>query len=880
MWVLNYSYEETPPVGKHLTLEIIDHPTKGKVCQLHIVGRYTQVNGQVLDKKHQPDLDYLNEFTDSFKLRLGKEGVDLEITNVPVSFAVSKHLQINLHTKEYLNKIGVQVHHKLAGTTTHLILDTDTFTNDSDNLMIIEALVRQIPIVNADYITVFQERYDKLLKDFNFNFPLFEDFLLNGKLLPNTTQSRILEGLTIMITDTELFENFKVSSQHGHFTLAHFPLDESTKLRDLTDFTQNLLNKNNRTLILQPTRRHKDETGTSVGILNNHDYQISMLLAELTKAVEINTVSVSDLLVAIRDASVDSIFKKRHIVDSQVKKAKRTRIQALDSMDFFAGGTSVQVPETLKPEDNSLGLGVTPRKTNKYISPLDERVESQKSYVPPDSPRPTTTSTTPTMTSSSSTNATSELSAHFPVTVADSIFEETPAAPSSESTVQTQPKKKRNRTRIALLSNEMLENNFDPSSLVAETIPQQPQSDVPVPESMDIVASSTQELAAEKSAIEPQEENIIQEDISMEETENNKDSKETPAPEDLKDETTKAAKTTSVAEMIHKLGDDAKQRIEMEVGVVGSNVSDELSKDLKDLAIVESYEVKPRESQSVEEVRSIYETQAQPGRRTHKAFVKKLPTWKLKKLGLPLDYNDTSKIANKRMVRLHMSIREYVKLSEYDGSVGPKAKKLSSEDEGLLQDMETQKDGDQEYTTAPSSLQPASSSTKTNDRPQQKNNLFVAESDSEDEDGGFRFSKLSNGNAIHNDDGLGMNVRINQDHEVPEYERYTQMEKNGALTGISLAGRTKAAVDDVPTIVNPKTPRASNTGAALQKRSKIGTAKTSSRTKSTSTSSGTGTSSSTTTTAAAAASAARKSSKRAHSDSDSEDEPMFKFTAL
>ncbi|KAH3671467.1 hypothetical protein WICMUC_004599 [Wickerhamomyces mucosus] len=690
---------------KHVEIQVKNDSTNNQALSLKINGRFTEVNGEILDKRTS-DLKFEESYHKDILLKLGKGGVNVEIKNLRVFLKLPKNLSFSL---SYLHKVGINYSYESTSTTTHLILPHEQEVDSNSNIMIIDSLIRQIPIVSPEFVEEFVGKREIFKTEFLSNFPDFRKFLVQESYLPDIKRTFLFEGVCILITNEIFFELLKSPLHYSKSNVNFYNVDQSTKLQDLILHSNKLMSKYGKLLILQygVVNLSKSE------VLQNEDYKYSLLLNELSKKLEVSLISTTDLLNAIVEKDISPLFKKRPGATGNGRK-KRQKIHALDSLDFFAGGEG----SLKKPKSSNIELLDSNRK---------QENEESSQIVPPNHPTP------PSL--------------------------ESPGKDVSAA-LESQPKRKRQRAKILALPNEMLMNNSSPR---AENL-----------EEATALKSIKNTVVA---GISESTDNGGNDDAEEINTGSHEASSEVTCEQSSQINSEKKPKKTesqSFSTAILKAKDLANERIKNELGIKQEGEEIDISENLKNLAIIETFVVPESQLSSANINAGTQSSNEQwKGRKNFKTFTKKLPKWRLKQMGLE-SQDDMSSI-NHPQNSIFLATREYVGLSDYSGTLISN-RMISKEDEEIIRNME--KLPQESYNHGESKTNAAKRIPRQHNVAENANPLFVENSDSEEESG-FQFSKISNNNIIHNDDGLGMNVRVERTGIIPEYRKgSTTLNKN------------------------------------------------------------------------------------------------------
>lgn len=616
---------------KHITLQVIpsDDPADHSKLRLEIIGRQSKVGDEALNRRLLPEKEQLNPtiriIEKSTTVTLGKAGEVVEFERIKFLFKLQNGVELDL---ENMRALDMNYTFKYLKYVTHLVVSDLGISNTT-----LDAMITQKAIVEPSLITYIIDHFDSISTDFFKCFPKAEDFLPDSNAKVRPERSNIFDGVSFVFGDEDQKNALDPLLEHGK---AKVSLAQFDSKQELLQFIQSNLNDSDKVVIVSPN-------------IQNTESNVMKVLNEAAEDLGKYLVTPEDIFNSVKDVNIQSLFRTRipkksvspTIIDPPPSKKPKTvrrptKVRALDSLDFFAGGGKFE----------SSQLQPTP------VTQVSETMSIPESIEEP-------------------------------------------------------PKKKKQRSRIQSLPNQMLDTNFKPSM-------------GSIPESASLEVSQTQDQSPG-----------TEESVSVEAK---KDKENVPANQEPKVE-----RQQSFHNAVINAKKSAQQRIETQLG--GDEIiTPETIENLQNLAIVEVINIPLRENRKLQ---SQSQDPKWAGRKNFKTFVK-----------------NTSNKARKDQSFLYT--REFVPMESFDPKTLNSMQKGEAE---FIRGMAQDEAEDQADEVNPAESFAFRNNNNSNDSLRQptvvdpepqsrpKSRLFVV-SDSEEED-----------------DGLGWDVRKDEIENVPEFRR-------------------------------------------------------------------------------------------------------------
>lgn len=502
-----FRFDSTKVSKKHIELQIIpsDDPAEHSKLKVELVGKHSKIGEEVINRRQLTEQEQrkptIRTIEKSTTITLGKAGEVIELERKKLLFKLQDNVQLDL---DKIRALNINYSFKYLKYITHLV-ETDLEISNTT----LDAMISQKRIIKPSFITYILDNFDSISTDFNSKFPKGKDFLPdpNAKIRPE--RSNIFDDITFVFGVQDQKDALGSILQTGKAKVFLFP---SKTKQDLLDLISENTSDIKRVVLVSP-ETHKPTT------------DIMQVFNETAEYLEKYLVTTEEIFNCVKDVNIESLFRTRihknsvspSIMDppaiKKQKTARRpTKIKALDSLDFFAGGGKFESSQ-LQP------------------TPITQVSEAQS--------------------------------------IPDSIEEP--------------PKKKKQRSRIQSLPNQMLDTNFKPS---IESIPESIATPTEI--------SQTQEQSVEEA--------------------NQPEPKKDANPQVIP----KAEKQQSFHNAVINAKKSAEQRIETQLG--GNEIiTPETIENLQNLAIVEVINIPLREKRNVQ---SQSQDPKWAGRKNFKTFVK------------------------------------------------------------------------------------------------------------------------------------------------------------------------------------------------------------------------------------------------------------------
>ncbi|CEP24075.1 hypothetical protein BN1211_4792 [Cyberlindnera jadinii] len=312
---------------EHLILDVKDD---GNVV-INVVGGITTINADLIDRrnlsalqKKTPDSTLITSTTE---VTLGKNGVAAWIVKKAVNLKIQRDLVMN---EELLRDVCVKWSYDIHSDTTHVITNVGRLRSSS----VLEALVRQIPIVNEEFVTELVSRIELLKVNFEENFPRYEDYLLDSKFTPDERRKSIYETLMFVFVDAEQYEYLDPILSMAGATSELFAADEESGEDALVEFIKGLNVSMAKTILIKPSTNAQNFT-KPVGLGGMDSAKVMKMLSSVCS--RLSCFIIGEIAVPNSSGSRKRPQETQQPQQSN-KKRRRNRVKALDSLDFFAGG--------------------------------------------------------------------------------------------------------------------------------------------------------------------------------------------------------------------------------------------------------------------------------------------------------------------------------------------------------------------------------------------------------------------------------------------------------------------------------------------------------------------------------------------------------------
>lgn len=325
---------------EHLILDVKDDDN----VVINVVGGITTINADLIDRrnlsalqKKTPDSTLITSTTE---VTLGKNGVAAWIVKKAVNLKIQRDLVMN---EELLRDVCVKWSYDIHSDTTHVITNVGRLRSSS----VLEALVRQIPIVNEEFVAELVSRIELLKVNFEENFPRYEDYLLDSKFTPDERRKSIYETLMFVFVDAEQYEYLDPILSMAGATSELFAADEESGEDALVEFIKGLNVSMAKTILIKPSTNAQNFI-KPVGLGGMDSAKVMKMLSSVCSRLSCFIIGTDDLFESMKQVEVKLLFQthqapgKRPQETQQPqqsnKKRRRNRVKALDSLDFFAGG--------------------------------------------------------------------------------------------------------------------------------------------------------------------------------------------------------------------------------------------------------------------------------------------------------------------------------------------------------------------------------------------------------------------------------------------------------------------------------------------------------------------------------------------------------------
>ncbi|CDR41847.1 CYFA0S08e00738g1_1 [Cyberlindnera fabianii] len=645
--------------------------------QMRIFGKISTYKGEQI-RVEDPKKPIVIDFKGSTKITIGvSKTTEQVITFVYKRVVVWLARDVSVD-EEKLATMGVLVTRDYTKATTQLVVNKKSPVTSQ-----MEALIEQVPIVTVQFLNELVQRRDRLIEDFTKNYPTPSDYLVDEECRPNPLRSDIFKGLTFIFSEENQYRRLSPILEKAHAICHLFTLTESTTPQDYSSFVSS----------------HSTDKDDS-----NHK----------TTTVLVQPQATNLELFKSRTESSTPMEEERHIkiLDEGAKLLGRYLITSENIFTAVATVNSsglTRERSVRKGSPGSMGDGGPPVKKQRRghkIKPLDsldffagggksEETQTKLSQVIPPS----------------------DLAEH-----------------ESELPVDDKKKKKK-RSRIAPLENQMLDVNFTPSLDKKDTSQQIPPS---VPETTSTRSPSSSSLTVQEvNKTDPGTH-------SNSETSNN-----TPLESSSGKRIHEDSETQSFSTAIVQAKKKADERIKEQMGTTLPLESDLAVEHLRDLAIVETTPMPLRTPPTRSQSDTGHGEDWRPEwsqRKNFKVFVK----------------NSTKG----RPAQSFTCLKEYVSFEVYD----PAMAKLTKRDEEMLDAVDRAKVADPVYNGNSGATRHPTVADKG-----KHVSLFVASD--EDDDGDEDMPMYSFADTGHaRDDGLDMNLRMTEPQRIPEFKRNLSLE--------------------------------------------------------------------------------------------------------
>ncbi|CCH41286.1 Nibrin [Wickerhamomyces ciferrii] len=668
----NFHFKSSKISKNHLELEILQNnedSNEPSDLQITLLGSSAMIGDEKINKKHLPEsereLPIVRKSSKSIQVILGRGVQILQFDRIPWSFKVNSSSDLDF---DALRKVDVEFTQKFTSYTTHLISSNLDISTTS-----LTALISGIPIIKPSFLSDIIDQKELLTSNYDSNIPSWKNSLTSSETEVRHERLSIFSKIKFIFGDLSQKQSIGGILETGGASCLLFDITQNSTAQDLVQFIESLDDPDH--IVLVQLQSQESNFLKSMKDPDSEFHHKHIIMNECAKNLGKYLITTEDIFNSVKDINLEILLRKRIVknqsttddtnVQPPIKKQKIGRrvkkVKALDSLDYFAGGGKIE----------------------------SSQIESQAPKAKP-----------------------------------ETQVQETPEVQATPDSINDeQPKKKKQRTRIQPLENQMLDTNYQMT---------------PIPESLN-------------SNIETQ----IPQEKEKEQAPETQEPKSKPGTKP--NNSTLDQKPPIRQKSFHTAVLDAKrsatERINTQFGHDGADTMDTVEQ-LKDLAIVEVIDIPLRQNKSINDNDQNNNNPQWKGRKNFKNFIK-----------------NTKKI-NKFKDQSFLITREFITMNEYD----PKRQDVRYKQDleflkGINPNNQEQHDDEEEehrkntFSFKNDTLrQPTLIDNHSLQQPTiSKNKLFVDNDDSDDE---------------NSNDGLNMNIRKDYINDVPEFRRQLDKEPN------------------------------------------------------------------------------------------------------